>query len=125
MGAPLIIDDKALAALKEYGEAHPIPIAEVEKIIAGRLPCAGDRARHSLDIDFGYRLAFSVEERPLIDDSGTIWVRIMSMSARPGRVPNVHAIRLVSEQLGFPPLAECQVVPDGEVVTVAAELKKE
>ena len=122
----LAIDDEKLTALREYAEAHPIPIAEIRKIIAGTAPCAGDRDGHVLNMDVGYRLVYSIEEMPADGETfsevptETVWFKRMSMSAQPGRLPNKHAIRLVSERLGFPPLEECIAgVVDGAVMVVA------
>jgi hypothetical protein len=124
MGIPLIIDEQALAKLRAFGESHRIDQEEVRKIIAGTSPCAGDREGHSLNMEVGYRVVFSIEEAPLTNGSGSIWLRRMSMSLNaPGRVPNPVAVSEVGKLLGFPPLNDCTTGLDSEVVMVAVEEK--
>jgi hypothetical protein len=122
---PMVIDDKKLAALRRFAEEHPIPADEVRKIYEGTAPPAGDREGYGLDIDFGYHLVMSIEECPLKDGTGTTWLRRMSMSTgRPGKYPNPVGVEEIAKTLVFPPLSQCVVGADDDVIVVNAECEK-
>ena len=124
MAIPLVIDDAKIKTLREFGESHRIPVEEVRRMITGDAPVAGDRPGHALDLPVNFRVVFSIEETPLRDGTGAIWLRRMSMSlAVPGRAPNIHAVRLVAEGLGFPPLKQCMIDVEHGVVNIACEEK--
>lgn len=108
---PLVIDGPKVKALRDYAEAHPITLTELHRIIDGHAPCVGDRPNYSINLDFGFRLVFSVEEHPRTD-GGTTWGRHMSVSlTEPSgtRVPSYHAVQLLCQELGFKPMNECMV----------------
>jgi hypothetical protein len=108
---PLVIDSEKIKALREYAEANRVPLAEMYRILNGQSPCVGDRPNYSLNLDFGFRLVFSVEEHPRTD-GGTTWGRHMSVSlTEPSgtRVPSIHAVQLLCMELGFKPWGECMV----------------
>lgn len=136
MGIPLVISDKELGALRGYAEAHKIPIQEIRMMADGKATLVGERDGHVLipgydpdpkkNADFGWKVAYSIEEHPLRDGDGTMWVRHMSMSsAIEGREPNLFSLGLVAEGLGFPPLDQCQVQmnPVDGFIEVLAEYK--
>jgi hypothetical protein len=125
---PMVIDDKKLAALRKFAEEHPIPADEVRRIYERKAPPAGEREGYDLDIDFGYRVVCSIEECPLKDGKGTVWLRRMSMSTgRPGKYPNPVGIEEIAGKLGFPPIRQCQFGMEGNdtiVVNVECERPK-
>ena len=110
MAVPLVIDDTKIANLKAFAEANPIFMNELIQIAEGNAKPVGDREGYGLDLPINFRVVFSIEEHPQTDGGGTVWLKHMSMSlAVPGRVPNEHAVALVCQGLGFPPLKECYV----------------
>ncbi len=125
MGTPLIIDDIVIAGLRKFAEANPIRLAENERIRAGVAPPPGDRDGYHCQLPTCYKLVYSISEYAHVDKSKKpIWVRHMSMSlTKPGRIPNEHAIKLISEALGFPSLDKCQLSCENEVVEVVAPLE--
>lgn len=109
----LVIDEARVGGLRAFAEAHPIALDDMRRIAAGIAPVVGDRAGHAIRLDFGFRVAFSIEEHPLRGGAGTAWVRHMSMSCdRPGRLPHPAALEEVGRLLGLPPLRECLVRED-------------
>lgn len=128
MGTPLVIDDERIKKLRMFAEAHIIPIAEMYLIQQEKMPCAGDREGHVLNLDFGFKLVYSIEEHPHKNGKNTVWLRHMSMSvATPGRIPNPVAVQLIAEQLGFPSMKKCQIkyTGGGEIFEVLATLGDE
>lgn len=126
MAVPMVIDDVKIEALRKYAEEHPLKVDEVRRIIDGAAPPVGDRIGYDLGIAVGYRLVFSIEECPKRDGTGTVWLRRMSMSTgRPGKLPHPAGVEMIAGKLGFPPLKECQLDTDNDVIMVAAELRSE
>lgn len=131
MTSALIIDEKKLEALRKNGESKFIDINEMKKIVSGDAAPIGERGGYECDLDFGYRVVFSIEEHPL-KDGGTTWLRHMSMSAAtPGKAPNQVAVGEVGGLLGFPTkdheldYDKCQFwLEDGEAVNVICEIEK-
>jgi len=122
MGIPLVWDGNELAAYRERIERQKISIHEMRRIVSGNATLIGDRPSHVFNFPLGYRLVYSVEEHPRKDESGTVWLRHMSMSlAAPGRAPNEAALGLISSKLGFPPLKQCYVYMEGTAVCLMAE----
>lgn len=116
-GTPLIIDNEKLEDLRAFAQANPISLSELMKITEENAPVVGEREGYSINLDFGYRLVYSVEEHP----DG--WMRHMSMSqVRPGRSPNRAAIDLMLEALGFPLFDKCLVYMEGEIICAMVQV---
>ena len=110
MAVPLVIDNVALANLKVSAEANPIFMSELIEISEGRASAPGNRDEYSLNMPINFRVVFTIEEHPQGEGQGNKWFKHMSMSlAVPGRMPNVPAIALVCEALGFLPLEDCHI----------------
>lgn len=125
MGVPLVWDSKELAAYRQRIENQKIPLHEMKRIVSGDATIVGDRPSHVFNFPLGYRLVYSIEEHPLRNGSGTIWIRHMSMSiAVEGRAPNPIALEMIGKELGFPPLKECSIQMEGSAVCVLAEYKE-
>jgi hypothetical protein len=94
---PLILggaEEAELARVKEYAEAHPIPLAD---IVAMRKP-PDDRPFYC-QIPTGYHVLFSIEEHC---PGG--WVRHLSVwveGATSGSYPNSFAVRAIGVELGM------------------------
>ena len=106
MASPLIIDEKKIGELRKFAESHFIPITEMRRIAEGQAALIGERNGYDCLLEFGYRVAFSIEEHPRDQkdpSKGTAWLRHMSMSqAEPGRCPGQITMGLIGELLGFP-----------------------
>lgn len=103
IGAPLAFGEPQRAALRELRELaarHPIDILKLMEVIntpAGKRKHMDQMTEQSVEIPFGYLVAFSIEER---HPCGTC--RHMSMSsAKKGRVPTPEAVWMIAEELGF------------------------
>jgi len=126
MGTPILLDDVKIGNLRAFAEAEEnrIPFEDCLKIIEGTAPPPGDRPGYCIDLEPCWKLVYSISEYPTKSGRGAVWVRHMSMSlSRPGRVPNIITIRLICDQLGFPPFEECQISCENEIVEVIAELQ--
>ena len=134
MAIPLIIDEKKIGELRKFAESHFIPIAEMRRIAEGQAAPVGERNGYDCNIDFGYRVAFSIEEHPRDkkDPSrGTAWLRHMSMSqVEPGRSPSTITMGLVGELLGFPvknheiDYEKCQIWMEDDAPNAVCEIEK-
>jgi hypothetical protein len=123
MSTPLVFDNKQLAYLKQFAEQNRLPIDECWKIMEGKALVPGERPGYTIFLEPCWKLVFSISEYPRKTE-GTVWVRHMSMSLeKPGRVPNLIAIRLITEQLGFPALEECHVSCENNIVEVMSEME--
>jgi hypothetical protein len=108
---PLILDGTKLKSIREFAEANPFSLSDLYLIMEGKVPCAGEREGHVCYLDFGFKVVFSIEEHPH-KDTGTVWLRHMSVSLKEStgtRVPSIQAIELLCNALGFEPLEKCMV----------------
>ena len=83
-----------METLLRYAEEHP---TEVQKVIAGEAPCAGDIPGHVLNLEGGVKVVYSIEK-----DQAPGPCRHLSISVSgTGNWPNPEAVRLLGEALGF------------------------
>lgn len=96
---PFIIDDKLKAkitSLVAHAEKNPFTIDDLLDIDSGDQKPPGDFDEFTLNLPFGYRLVYSVEEQPV----GR--VRHLSMSVNEdGKLPNEHVVSEIMELIGF------------------------
>jgi hypothetical protein len=98
---PLCLDERAIEkinSIKQYAEENFLTI---EDMLA--LAPIGDNPNFSCSLDFGYRVAFSVEKQP----SG--WARHISISVdTKNKLPNPGAVQELLPYFGIKkPLEEC------------------
>lgn len=120
----LLINNEKISELKKFAEQNPLSLEECRKIITGELPPPGERQGYTIYLEPCWKLVYSIGIYPKRTE-GHCAVRHMSMSlTKPGRVPNPTAIQLISDALGFPPLDQCFVTCENEIVEVMAEIPK-
>lgn len=134
MAIPLVIDEKKILELRKFAESHFISIIEMHQIAEGEVAPVGKRDGYDCDVDFGYRVVFSIEEHPRDKKDptkGTAWLRHMSISqAEPGRSPSPITMGLVGDLLGFPMndhelnYEKCQIWMEGENPNAVCEVEK-
>src|SRR4051812_24326647 len=110
---PLLIDEKQktnITSVVKYAEEHPIPrVIMMERMMLSKqgknYECPGDDAKMRVEIPFGFRCVFTVEEQP----QG--WSRHLSVSVETrGNLPSIPAVRMLMKEFGFQkPLEECVV----------------
>ena len=97
---PFVIDatlQAALARLRAYAETNPISTFD---LVRG-MPI-GANANHVLEVAFGYRIVFSIEEQP---ELGKCRHLSMSVDER-GKLPNLVVVQEVAKMIGF----ECRAL---------------
>jgi hypothetical protein len=108
--------EQRLLALADYAEENRIPLDEMksraEDYERGIIRELG--SEHNLELPMGFKVVFTIEEHPLRDGSGTMWLRHMSMSSpRVGRVPVRPAVEWVMRVLGYiSEFEECMIYPE-------------
>lgn len=123
MSTPIIIDNYALAELKEYAEQNPLSLNEVKKIISGQELPPGEREGYTLFLEPCWKLVYSIGVYPN-EIEGSSVVRHMSIGlSKPGRVANLVTVKFISKTLGFPELEKCYVSCENGIVEVIAEIK--
>lgn len=123
MSTPIVINDRELAELKEFAEQNPFSLNEIKKIISGEELPPGEREGYTLFMPPCWKLVYSIGVYPNKIE-GTSVVRHMSMGlSKPGRVPSLLTVKIISEALGFPELEKCYVSCENEIVEVIAEVK--
>jgi hypothetical protein len=105
---PFIIDDKLktqIASLVAYAEKNPVSIDELLDTVNKQAKPVGDFSQHTLNLPFGYRIVYSIEEQP----KGKI--RHLSMSVNEDeKLPNEFVVREVMKLIGFKnELENCEV----------------
>lgn len=63
---PLLLDDKNRSAIKrvvEYAHKNPFTIDNMLDVMNKQMPVAGDMAEYTCNVDFGYRVVFSIEKQ--------------------------------------------------------------
>jgi hypothetical protein len=105
---PFIIDDnlrKKIASLVTHAEKNPFTMDDLLDIKNGREKPAGDYDEFTLNLPFGYRIVYSIEEQP----KGKI--RHLSMSVNEDeKLPNEFVVREVMKLIGFKnELENCEV----------------
>jgi hypothetical protein len=112
----LVIDHAKLRALREYAEAHPIPVEQMYAIARGELPPVGDREGYRCFLPTGFKVVFSVEDHPQ-RRGGSVRLRHLSVSlSEPTgtQVPSPKALATLCRELGFAaPLEQCFVRLEG------------
>jgi hypothetical protein len=95
----LVIDSnirEKIAALVKYAEENPVSIDELLDTINKQAKPVGDFSQHTLNLPFGYRLVYSIEEQP----KGRI--RHLSMSVNEDeKLPNIEVVKEVLKIIGF------------------------
>jgi hypothetical protein len=96
---PFIIDDKLktqIASLVAYAEKNPVSMDELLDTVNKQAKPVGDFSQHTLNLPFGYRIVYSIEEQP----KGKI--RHLSMSVNEDeKLPNEFVVREVMKLIGF------------------------
>lgn len=93
---PLIIDHKAIAALKEYAENNVVTTIDMQLTVSGKKKPVGDNPEHVLVLPVDYRIVFSIEAQP----AGMvrhISISILGVDA----FPNMIAAQLIAKEFGF------------------------
>jgi hypothetical protein len=86
--------DQMLIGLREYAESHPMTMADVLRVIQGKLKRAGDNPEHVREVPVGYKVVLSVEEQPV----GLCYHVSVSVS-RPGKLPHPLAVDEILKRL--------------------------
>jgi hypothetical protein len=106
---PLIIDDHVLARVREvvtYALATKMDIQELRARGApgSVIPPVGDDDQRVVELPFGYRFVFSIEEQPFG------WARHLSVSVdEVGMLPNEVAVETMMEHFGMGKLADAKM----------------
>lgn len=105
---PFIINDKLktqIASLVAYAEENPVSMDELLDTVNKQAKPVGDFSQHTLNLPFGYRIVYSIEEQP----KGKI--RHLSMSVNEDeKLPNEFVVREVMKLIGFKnELENCEV----------------
>jgi hypothetical protein len=117
---PFIMDQESASKLKAiaaYAETHRVPVAEMQRRAddyGKGHPAQPFPKEHETELPFGFKVVYTIEQHPLKDGSGALWLRHMSMSApRQGRVPHDLAMEWVMGQLGYTNhFRNCMVWPE-------------
>jgi hypothetical protein len=82
--------------LVAYAEKNPVSMDELLDTVNKQAKPVGDFSQHTLNLPFGYRLVYSIEEQP----KGRI--RHLSMSVNEDeKLPNEFVVREVMKLIGF------------------------
>ena len=96
---PFIVDDdirEQFSNLVSYAEKHPLSIDDILDTMNKEVLPVGDDPNHVINMPFGYRIVYSVENQP----SGK--VRHLSMSVdEDDKCPNMAAVQETMKMLGF------------------------
>ena len=122
-----------LRSVAQYADHHRIDLVEMkarhEAHKAGRA-IEPFGPQFCAILPMGFRVVFTIEEHPLRDGSGSMWLRHMSMSSpKRGRAPIEPALEWVMGQLGYTtPLRNSMVYredtgPDSVAINVIEEYR--
>jgi len=96
---PLLIDEKARAAikvLKENAEKNILTVRDILDMWEGRQSVWGDRPGNSINLLVGYKVVFGMEQQKI----GLC--RHLSVSVNSGnRIPSSHAMEVLLKEFGF------------------------
>jgi hypothetical protein len=96
---PLIIDDfqrKLIKRCVEHAEKNMVTTRQLLRTLSGAIPPVGDDPKFVVEIPFGYRCVFSIEEQT----PGRM--RHLSVSVPvPDHCPNGHAVEALMAEFGF------------------------
>jgi hypothetical protein len=100
-----VIDDAVrarVAACVAYAQAHPINLGEVlRRLKPGAAPVGDDPARE-VNIDFGVRCVFSIEQAKKEENGSYSWIRHLSISVdASGSLVNPMAAMEIMKLFGF------------------------
>lgn len=116
-----VMDEQTAEQLREiarYADEHRVPLIEMKKRHAAwtqyQIAPEPFGPEHTLVLPFGFRVVFTIEEHPMNNGEGGVWLRHMSMSSpRVGYAPLKEAIQWVMGQLGFTsPVEQCVTYPE-------------
>lgn len=106
---PLILgpdEQRLIQKIIDHAEQHPLDLATLRAIMAGRQLPPGDRLGRVGEIPFGYRVCYSIEQQP------RGWMRHLSVSVdAPGKWPQPIAVERLMTAFGF----RCAQLDDPEV----------
>lgn len=95
----LILDDSvidSIISLAKYAEENPVSMDELLDTVNKQAKPVGDFKEHTLELPFGNRIVYSIEDQPL----GKIRHLSMSKGVK-GKLPSVEAVRIIMKLLGF------------------------
>lgn len=96
---PLIIDENAkelISAMVVYAEANPLSMDDLLDTYNKQMNPIGDNPFHVVNLSFGYRIVYSIEEQP----KGK--VRHLSMSVDEDEaLPSIEAVSEIMRLIGF------------------------
>lgn len=106
-----------LRTIAAYADGHRIDLAEMQSrydrfVNEGKVEDFSQEYQTLLP--FGFKVVYTIEQHPMKDGSGGVWVRHMSMSSpAKGKAPIELTLQWVMGQLGFTtPLNDCMVYPE-------------
>jgi len=125
---PLIIDDlvrRCLEGLAEHAEENPLTMDDLLDTYNKQKKPIGDDDMHVVELPFGYRVVYSIEEQPVGK------VRHLSMSVNEDKkLPNMEAVKEIMKILGFRnDIQDCYVkledyAPNRQAINVLEKLQK-
>jgi len=96
---PLVINEESKEKIKkviEYANAHPTTLTEIKEGISGFKKAVGDTTPQLvLNLDFGFRVVYSVEEQPFVP------CRHLSISVDGLGYPNPGHCNAILKEFGF------------------------
>ena len=96
---PLILglpERRLLDELRQFAESHLLD-AQALVALVSKGTAIGDQPGRKVEIPFGYRVAFTVEQHP-----GGKWYRHISVSVEtPGHIPHPVAVDQIADCVGF------------------------
>ena len=112
-----MIDDSVKEMASEvlrYAEKHVYTMDDMLDIVNGDLKPPGDEPGHVMEIPFGYRVVFSLEQQ------NVGLCRHLSVSvAKPGKLPSIPSVQEIMNLFNYErPLTECLVRYDQVCVEV-------
>jgi len=108
---PLVMDDEArnkIKGLQATATENPYDFARVKRLCEGLEQPVGDH--YAIELDFGYRVVYSIEQQPLKDGSGFAWMDHLSISVScdNGVWPSPEACNWILSEFGMPVMDSMQ-----------------
>lgn len=101
MARPLILiigpeEKKRIQDLIEFARQHPFSIEAIKKIIDGKAPPPGDMKGFTIQIPFGFKCVFTIEQQSIGQ------CKHLSVSVpKKGRWPSIEAMQMLMVEFGF------------------------
>lgn len=107
---PLVMNDEARNKIKGLiatAKENPYSFERMKRVAEGVEKAVGDHYR--IRLDFGYQVAYSIEQHPLKDGTGFSWVNHLSISvSNDNNVwPSPDACNWILTEFGMPNVEHC------------------